>query len=143
MEEQPQEKQEKSISDQFAAVLAQLSIDQIRFVIARQGHSTDKEAAESIGIKPDTVYRWPDIVKEAVKLMVHDGLIAAYHLRRRNLGKAMRVKVDGLDTTDEGLRQKIATEIIEWEMGKATQKQEVTGKDGTEMLVRIVKGIES
>jgi len=68
------------------------------------------------------VYRWPDAVKRAVKLMAGDGLVTALHLRRRVLAKAMLVKVRGLDTDDERLRQQTATEIIEWELGKATQR---------------------
>jgi len=116
-----QENTEKSISEQLSAVLAQLSTDQIRFVVARQQYATDKEAAEKVGIKPDTVYRWPDAVKEAVQLMAADGLIVAQEVRRRNIAKAMMVKVDGLDSKDERLKQNVATEIIEWEMGKAIQ----------------------
>lgn len=75
------------------------------------------------------VYRWPDTVKRAVRLMAGDGVVTALHLRRRALAKAMLVKVRGLDTDDERLRQQTATEIIEWELGKATQtnKNEDTG----------------
>jgi len=47
MEEQSQEITEKSISEELQAALAQLSIDQIRFVVTRQGFSTDREAAEA------------------------------------------------------------------------------------------------
>jgi hypothetical protein len=126
---------EKSISDELDAALAQLSTDQIRFVVARQDCATDKEAARAIGIKPDTVYHWPEIVKDAVRLMAGDGLTTALHLRRRALAKAMGVKVHGLDSGDERLRQAVATELIEWEMGKATQKQEVTGLAGGPLRV--------
>ncbi len=121
MEELSKENPGLSISDQLASALAQLSTDQIRFVVARQECATDKEAAEAIGIKPDTVYHWPDAVKEAVRLMASDGIVVATHVRRRNLAKAMLAKVAGLDSMDENVRQRVATEIIEWEMGKAKQ----------------------
>jgi len=74
-------------------------------------------------------------------LMAHDGLIAAQHIRRSSLAKAMLVKVDGLDTNDESLRQKVATEIIEWEMGKATQKQEVTGAKGGPIETTVIREV--
>lgn len=122
--------QEKSISDELSSILDQLSTDQIRFVVARQECATDKEAAEAIGIKPDTVYHWPDAVKDAVRLMAHDGIIVARNVRRRNLAKAMLIKVAGLDSEDERMRQGVATEIIEWEMGKATQPTEHSGPGG-------------
>ena len=125
-----QQNAEKSISDQLTDVLANLTTDQIRFVVARQQYSTDKEAAKAIGIRPDTVYHWPDDVKRAVELMAYDGVITALEIRRRNLAKAMLVKAAGLDSNDERLRQGVATEFIEWELGKATQKSEVTGADG-------------
>ena len=115
------ESTENPILGELDEVLSQLSIDQLRFVVARLQYPTDKSAAEAVGISKDTVYRWPEIVKEAVRLMAVDGLVAATHIRRRNLAKAMMVKADGLDSDSEGIKQKVATEIIEWEMGRAVQ----------------------
>jgi len=113
-------------------VLAELTTDQLRFVVARQHCTSDKEAAEEIGLAAHSAYSWPnkDQVNEAVRLMALDGLVVAAHIRRRNLAKAMATKVKGLDSNSERVRQSVATEIIEWEMGRATQRQEVTGKDG-------------
>lgn len=116
-----QEKEKKYTSEQLADILAQLSIDQIRFVVARQECTTDKEAAEAIGLSPQTIYKWPDIVRDAVRLMALDGASVALEIRRRSLAKAMMVKAAGLDTNDERLRQGVATEFIEWELGKASQ----------------------
>ena len=124
-----QEREEKYTSEALENILAQLSTDQIRFVVARQEFSTDKEAAEAIGVSPQTVYRWPDTVKDAVRLMATDGLVTAQIVRKRALAKAMLVKVGGLDLRDDRLRQAVATEIIEWEMGRAMQRQEVSGPD--------------
>ena len=125
---------ENSTSGQLGAVLRQLTTDQIRFVVARQEYGTDKEAALAARLKPNTVYQWKSRdnapIDEAVRLMAMDGIIAASELRRRNLAKAMSVKVAGLDEKNAKLRQDVATEIIEWEMGKATQKSEVSGPDG-------------
>ena len=126
-----QEKQEQQNTDRLQDVLSCLSLDQIRFVVARQDYSTDKEAATAIGIKPDTVYQWKHKgipIEEACELMLYDGLITALHVRKRNLVKAMMVKVAGLDSESEGLRQKVATEIIEWETGKANQPIEHKGE---------------
>jgi len=69
--------------------------------------------------------------------MASDGLIVAHHVRRRNLAKAMLVKVAGLDSDDERTRQNVSTEIIEWEMGRAQQttKLEGTGEGGAIVIV--------
>jgi len=117
--------------------LARLTTNQIRFVVSRQDFQTDREAAEAIGLKPDTVYRWPEDVKLAVQLMAQDGLVVASHIRRTHVAKAMLVKVGALDSDDESARQKAATEIIEWEMGKAVQRQEHTGAEGAPIEVSI------
>jgi len=128
------QEQEKSTSEQLSVVLRQLSSDQIRFVLARQEYATDKEAAEAVGIKPNTVYQWKCRysvpIDEAVRLITYDGLTVATELRRRNLAKAVAVKVAGLDSENERMRQGVATEIIEWEMGRATQKIAPTDPTG-------------
>lgn len=134
-----QQNPEKSISDQLDAVLDQLTTDQIRFVVARQSYGSDKETAQALRLKPDTVYHWPEIVREAIRLMASDGLTTALHIRRRHLAKAMLVKVAGLDSPMEKIRQDVSTEIIEWEMGKASQP--VTNEEGKEFVVRFTGNI--
>jgi hypothetical protein len=111
-------------------LLEQLTTNQKKFIARRLDFSTDKEAAEAIGMSADTVKGWKyagDPIDEAVRLMANDGVIMSCHLRRRALARAMLVKTEGLDSRDERVRQAVATEIIEWELGKATQKQEVAG----------------
>lgn len=116
---------EKSISDRIEAILAKLSKDQIRFVVALQEYPSKKDAAEAIGVRPDTVYRWNGEIEEAARLMAQERLEAAKTLRRMALVKAVSVKIAGLDSDDENIRQRIATEIIEWELGKALQRNEL------------------
>lgn len=133
-----QENTEKSISERIDAILAKLSKDQVRFVVALQEFPSKKDAAEAIGLKPDTVYRWNGEIEEAARLMAQERLEAAHALRRRALAKAIMVKLAGLDSQDEGVRQKAATEIIEWEMGKAAQRSEVTGAGGDHIIVKLM-----
>lgn len=115
----------KSISEQLSEVLATLSKDQIRFVVALMDHPSKKEAAESIDIKPDTAYRWNGEIDKAAQLMALDRAEAAKAIRRNAIVKAMAVKLAGLDSDDESIRQKVATELIEWELGKALQRTDV------------------
>jgi hypothetical protein len=61
---------------------------------------------------------------EAVRLMAHDGVVTALHIRRQALSEAMAVKRQGLSSDDERIRQSVATELIEWELGKATARLE-------------------
>jgi len=122
-----QQNAENCISENLSDVLDKLTLDQIRFVIARQECSTDREAARKIGMSESTVYRWPDEVKRAVHLMAQDGIVTALKLRRKSLAKAMLIKIKGLDSRSEKTRQSVSTEIIEWELGKAAQSVNVGG----------------
>ena len=137
-----QENAEKSISEQLSDILSRLTKDQLRFVVAVQEYNSKKDAAEAIGIKPDTVYRWNGDIDRAVQLMAMDLTETATQIRKRNLVKAMMIKVAGLDSDDELLRQKVATEIIEGELGKPSQRNELTGADGGAVHVTWRKFIE-
>lgn len=117
---------EKSSSERLSEILEHLTADQMRFVVARQEFATKKEAALSMGIEPDTVYHWPRVVDEAIRLTALKIHESAVELRRLNLLKAMLIKVSGLDSDDVSIQQKVATEIIEAELGKPTQRQELT-----------------
>jgi len=132
MTEEVHANQEKSTfdADRLLELLPQLTTNQLRYLVARQEYATDGEAAQAIGMKPNTIYKWPKLVDEALHLMSSDGVLVAREMRRRSLPKAMAVKVAGLDSDDEKLRQGVATEIIEWELGKPMQRNELSGPNG-------------
>ena len=119
-------------------VLSQLTDSQLRFVTAMQSCTSKSEAAKEIGIEPNTVYKWPEIVDEAVRLTRLDVESATRAVRKRNLLKAMMVKVAGLDSPNEDTRQKVATEIIEGELGKPTQKSEFAGEGGGPLIIKYI-----
>jgi hypothetical protein len=124
---------EKSTSDALSEILPQLSKEQLRFVVASMDYPTKREAAEAVGIKPNTTYNWPPIVDEAIRLMAIESTAGALAIRRLNLVKAMAVKVNALDSDDEKIRQSAATEIVEWELGKAQQKTTLQNPDGSNL----------
>jgi hypothetical protein len=126
---------EKSISERFADIWRKLGYNQRRFVVASLEFPTKKDAAQSIGIEPDTVYRWPAIVDEAVELAHEETRETAIGILAESLTKAVMVKIAGLDSDDERLRHTAATEIIDRMLGRATQAIEHTGKDGGPIIV--------
>lgn len=116
------------MSKELRNILSRLTLDQKRFVVIRPEFRSDKAAAQAIGIPPGTVYNWRKEdapIDDAVSLVVDDGLSFALEMRRQSLVKAMAVKARGLDSEDEKVRQSVATEIIEWELGKAAQHVDV------------------
>ena len=146
MTQPPQSPAENYTSEALGAVLAQLTRDQLRFVVAMQECATKGEAAAAIGLKPSTIYHWPPIVDTALILLAQDVAATARAINQRMLLKAMLVKVAGLDSADEAIRQRTATELIEWQLGKAVQKvaqtdvagQDVPLPDPAERAARIV-----
>ena len=119
-----QENPEKS---KLQTILTQLTKDQLRFVVALQEHKSKDAAARALKLKPDTVYHWDvELIDEAVRLMALDAVSYALELRRMNLNKAIMVKFAGLESKNEAIRQKAATEIIEWELGRAKNALDLT-----------------
>jgi hypothetical protein len=132
------DKQKATNQDELASLLKTLTVDQIRFIVARQDCSSDAEAARVIGINKGTVSRWGDPVQRAVVLMALDGVHIAQELLRRALNEAVQVKIDGLRSRNEHVRQDVSTEIIDRNMGKPTQRQEITGADGEALTIKTV-----
>ena len=123
-----EENLEKATKKRLAEILPQLTKDQLRFIVALQEYPSKDAAAKALKLRPQLTYEWPDIVDEAAKLMALDAVESARELRRRNLIKAMGVKAAGLDSKSEAVRQKAASEIIEWELGKAQAALDLTTK---------------
>jgi hypothetical protein len=132
---------EKSVEIQrkLTEILSHLTKNQLRFLVALQEYPNKDEAAKALRLSPATIYNWPPEVNEAAELMAQDVVMAALELRKRNLIKAMGVKAAGLDSKDEKIRQGVATEIIEWEIGKAAQP--ISGTMAVQVL-EIVKTYE-
>ena len=132
-----EENQEKQ---KLQKTLAQLTKDQLRFIVALQEHPSKDAAAKAIGVKVATVYNWPaDLIDEAARLMALDVVVSAIELRKRNLIKAVGVKAAGLDSKIEQVRQKAATEIMEWELGKAQERIDLTSLNEKIEPIRVIE----
>jgi hypothetical protein len=132
--------QEKSITegDPFLA----LSDTQWRYVTAMLDNPSFSKAdgARHIEIKPDTVYKWGNVVDDAIAAAREDMHRAALTVRKQSLLKAMRVKLALLDSDNEGIRNRAATDILEWELGKAAQPLGTKDADGvTKVIVEYVE----
>ena len=116
---------EKSISDELYEVILTLTPDQVRFIVEMPNHPSKKSCAEALGIHPNSVYNWSDNVDDAIRLMRKDIVAGALAMRKKSLAHAMAVKVKGLENKSAVIAQKVATEIIEWETGKAMQNIDI------------------
>jgi hypothetical protein len=129
----------ESVSE-FAALWNQLTPLQRRFVVAMQEHPTKKEAAIALAISPNTVYNWPSIVDTAVSFAVNNVALATLGIMQANATKAAMVKAKGLDSDNERIAQDAATEILDRNLGRPTQRQELTGADGDALRIKLEWG---
>jgi hypothetical protein len=124
--ERPREVQKSgSLSEELTGKLSQLSPEQKRYVIARLRTKTRADAAEQAGVKADTVYHWPPLVDECVNLLLLDTVAAAHTLLAQSLAHAASVKLQGLESQNEKVRQGASTEIMDRNLGRAVQAMDL------------------
>lgn len=125
--------------DTFSVLWNELTPLQRRFVVSMQEYPTKKEAAASLGISPSTVYNWGQNsgVDEACDFMSNNIALATLGILQANATKAAMVKAAGLDSDNEKIRQDVASEVLDRNLGKPTQRQELTGKDGEQIGVMV------
>lgn len=126
MDQTPQNPQIPPISSDpvspLAATLALLSRSQLRLVVYLMKHGGTKAAAcKALDIPYETAKDWGPIIDQAVTLLLQEQLQGAREILRGALVEAAMVKIKGLESGDEKIRQNAATELIEWALGKATQ----------------------
>ena len=124
--------------DRFAQIWKLLTHNQRRFVVQMTDSPTKKEAAEIIGLDPRTVYAWPKFIDEAVGLLLENAKTSAVEMLTSALARAVMIKLAGLDSNDEKMRQDAASEVIDRILGKAKQTNELTGAGG-EALTIVIK----
>lgn len=126
------------LDQEYQELLNGLTTNQLRFLVARMDCKSDAEAARMLGMDEKTPTRWPEKeqINRALELAIYDGAVLALTMRRKALPRAMAVKISGLESNDERVRQSASTEIIEGEVGKAVQRNELTGKGGGPIQVQ-------
>ena len=122
----------------FQSIWRKLNYNQRRFVVSMPEYSSKKECAENLDLAPGTVYGWPDIVDKAIEMYQDHVSDVATIILADSISKAALVKVAGLDSGDERIKQMSATEILDRYFGKAKQRTEHTGEDGGAIKVEVV-----
>jgi len=114
--------------NQLTDILNQLSPNQIRFVVSRLDYDSDAAAARALDLDPTTVSKWPEreLIRRALSLVALDSISGIKAVIERNGVKAALVKVKGLDSEDESIRQRAALEIINLLIGDAKKTIDLT-----------------
>lgn len=123
-------------------LLADATPEQRKWVMARLLTTTDREAAEKVGLHRNTPGRWPnkDELDRAILLMLEEPMEQARRMLEAALVEATQVKIDGLKSRKEELRQEVASEILDRVKGAVAQRIEHTGADGgpVESVARVI-----
>jgi len=98
-----------------------LNHNQRRFVVQMMSSPTKKEAAEELGLMPRTTYNWPPEVDIAIENIFGNIQQAAIQVLADNVLRASLVKIAGMDSTDEKIRQLSSFDIMDRVLGKALQ----------------------
>lgn len=114
----------------LATICRMLTTEELEFLAARLQTDTDRAAAEMVNRSPSTVSRYPhkNLIDEALRLVMLDGVTVAAEIIRRAATRAAEVKIDGLKVRDMRLRQAVASEILDRVGLIVEQRVDVTSK---------------
>ncbi len=109
------------------------------YVLARSDAVSNAEALRNCGFSKGWLNnRNIDELNSRADRLRKDKAVRAVMLLSDAVEEAAKVKIAGLRVRDDRIKQAVATEIIERELGKVPQKSEVTGAEGNalEIIVR-------
>ncbi len=106
------------------------------YVLARSECVSNSEALRKCGKSEGWLYkRNIEDLNSRADILRKDKAIRASMILAEAVEEAAKVKAAGLKSRDERIKQAVATEIIDRQLGKVPQRQEVTGKDGGVIVV--------
>ena len=114
------------------------------YVIERSKARKDSDGYSNAGISKSTFYSLEaeerEYLNELAQQLKRETSYRAIMVLEDATEEAARVKVAGLQSRNENVKQGVATEILDRQLGKATQRTEVSGAGGSDtIVVRLVK----
>ena len=109
------------------------------YVLERSKVNTDKAGYENAGFSRGTFYNWSTEERDylnnlAQRVRTEVSLQIMMRLQEAGLD-AVEVKIGGLKARNENIKQKSSTEILEWLIGKPTQKIDAKTEHSGEVAV--------
>ncbi|MCS4087293.1 hypothetical protein GGQ10_002119 [Salinibacter ruber] len=102
-----------------------LNLNQRRFVVARQHHSSVKDAAEEVGVAPRTAYAWPDKVDRAVELVAEERMQGVLKMLEEAAEQGAARLLELVNSQDENVALNALRYAINQTQGKPTQHRDV------------------
>jgi len=108
----------------------QLSDLRLDYVMARSRVTSDAQGIRESGISKATFYSWSEEernkLNDIAQKLKRDTALKALTIIQGAAEEAAKVKVAGLKSRDERVKQGVATEILDRGIGKAADKLDVT-----------------
>jgi hypothetical protein len=130
---------ESTSSGNLSDLLASLDVEESRYVMKRAVESSDRSARQKAGLS----YNWlvahgkDRLNKIAAKLYQDVGLLSLMKFTEA-LPRATDEIIEELEHRDVKIRNAAATQIVDRVIGKPPQKQEISGKEGGPVTLRVV-----
>jgi hypothetical protein len=119
--------------------LDELTDQRLDYVLARSRVNSDSQALRDAGMSRSTFYGWTlderERLNELAQRVKREAALRAMMVIQDAAEAAAQVKVGGLKSKNEHIKQDVATEILDRIVGKALNKTEVSGKDGGAIVV--------
>lgn len=111
-------------------VLDGLQDKQLAYVLSRAKSVSTAEALRNAGLGKNVYYKWPEEEREHLEEIAYrlqrEQAVQALLVLQDATKQAAEVKVSGLKSRDERVKQNVATEILDRTIGKSTDKLDVT-----------------
>jgi len=121
--------------------LDQLEDLRINYVIARAKVNSDAQGYKLAGIAKTSFYTWSAEERERLNNLaqrIKREVALRIMIQLQDAAEqAANVKVDGLKSRNEHVKQNSATEILDRVLGRPTQRQELTGAEGMPLKIII------
>lgn len=114
-------------ADDLRTVLDGLADTKLEFVFARSKTNKTIEALREIGVSRNTFYKWPDRerLEELAQELKRRRLLRVEMMIQDAAEDAARVKVEGLKSKKDHIKQAVATEILDRTVGSPAKRVDV------------------
>jgi len=128
---------------ELKTALNELKTDRAQFdyVMERSSNPSIENSLKQVGRSKGWFYGLPKERQELLETLANElhfqAKLKAQSILEQAIEKAAEVKVSGLVSRNENIKQSSASEILDRNLGKATQKTEIAGTDGNALKILV------
>ena len=127
--------------DDLHTILNGLEDNRLDYVIARSRTKADAPAFREAGMSKSSFYKWDeterDYLNGLAQRLKRETAVKAIIMLQDAVEQAAKVKIEGLKSTNKHIQQNAASEILDRQLGKPTQRTEHTGDGGGEIGITV------